>query len=104
MTGANLVRHEWSPETFGLPRCSVDDLKIDSPAESAARIREILAGTPGPSRNIVLANAAAALYAAQHTSDLKSAVAQAAAAIDSGRVRELLDQLVQLTNRLAPPS
>ena len=54
----------WTAASFGLPPCSVDDLRVQSPAESADVIRGVLSGRRGPAREIVLANAAAALVAA----------------------------------------
>ena len=34
----------WTPQDFGLPECTPDDLRVESPAESARVIREIFAG------------------------------------------------------------
>ena len=50
-----------SPEDFGLPRARLDDLLVNSAAESAEVIRGVLGGRRGPARDIVLLNAAAAL-------------------------------------------
>lgn len=98
VTGTRVERQAWTAETFGLPECAVADLQVDTPAESAALIRRIFAGEAGPARNIVLANAAAALLAAGQYQDARQAVAEAAAAIDSGAARNLLDRLVTLSN------
>lgn len=91
-TVASLV---WTPRDFGLEPCSQADLQASGAAESAAIIRGVLAGQPGPARRIVLANAAAALLAAERVSALEEGVARAAAAVDSGKAREVLDRLVQ---------
>ena len=48
-----------SPEDFGLERAKIDDLLVDSPEQSAEMIRGVLAGQPGPARDIALLNAAA---------------------------------------------
>jgi len=98
-----LKMHRWTVEDFGLAPCSAEDLIVATPAESAGVIREVFAGKPGPHRNIVLANAAAALLAAVKVGTLAEGVAQASAAIDTGRARELLERLVVLSQKLAPP-
>ena len=98
--GGQVVEHLWSAGTFGLPECQVAELRISSPAESAAILRDVFAGQPGPHRNIVLANAAAGLLAAQAVSDPRHGVERAAAAIDSGRVSELVHRLAELTTKL----
>jgi anthranilate phosphoribosyltransferase len=85
---------EWRAADFGLEECTVGDLRVSSPAESAQVIREVLKGAPGPARNIVLANAAAALIVAEKGRAPREAVGVAAAAIDSGRAGELLNRLI----------
>ena len=60
-------------------------------------IREILAGRRGPPRDIVVANAAAALWTARRSRSLTECAAQAAEAIDSGAARDLLARLVERT-------
>src|SRR5207244_12046814 len=49
---------EWSPVDFGLPPCTLAELKADGPVDSARIIREVLAGRPGAPRRVVVANAA----------------------------------------------
>jgi anthranilate phosphoribosyltransferase len=84
---------------FGLSECRVEDLQVSSADESAAVIRNIFDGEPGPAREIVLANAAVALMAAGHTHDLQTGVSTAAEAIDSGKAAELCRNLADVTNR-----
>jgi anthranilate phosphoribosyltransferase len=97
VAGTQVIEHLWTAATFGLPECRVEELRIDSPVESAAVIREAFGGRPGPARNIIVANAAAGLLAAQKTADPKNAVEMAAQAIDSGEVLALLDRLGRMT-------
>lgn len=89
----------WTMADFGLAEGSLDALKIDGPADSAAMIRDVLASRSGPARDIVVANAAAALWVAQVERDLKTAAARAAAAIDSGSAQVLLRRLGKLTSK-----
>jgi len=82
-----------TPDDFGLPPAGAEDLR-GGDAETNERIaREILAGARGPRRDIVLANAAAALAAAGKARHFRDAVALAAASIDSGAARRKLEQL-----------
>jgi anthranilate phosphoribosyltransferase len=82
---------EWTPDDFGLPRVSADQLRIAGPAESAARLRAFLDGEDGPVRWSILANAAAALLVADRVGSLREGVERAAEAVDSGRARGLLE-------------
>jgi anthranilate phosphoribosyltransferase len=84
---------EWTPRDFGLTPCSLDELKVDGPEESARAISAILAGADGPRTRIVLANAAAALLAAERVGTLAEGVAGAADALASGRARRVLETL-----------
>lgn len=91
----------WRPEDFGIARSSLDSLKVDGPAASAAIIRKILAGEPGPARDIVVLNAAAGLIVAQNTSDPKMAASTVASAIDSGAALNVLTLLVARSHERA---
>lgn len=94
------VVHEftWRPEDFGLETAGLESMKISGPEESAALIRTILAGQPGPPRDIVVLNAAAALWTAGKHASPRECAALAAAAIDTGAATELLARLVARTN------
>ncbi|MBV8810582.1 MAG: anthranilate phosphoribosyltransferase, partial [Acidobacteriaceae bacterium] len=60
----------------------------------------VLEGNQGPQRDIVVANAAAALLVAGRATDLKTAVAVAAESIDSGAAKQKLNQLIEYTATL----
>lgn len=96
----HLREYQVAPEDFGLQRGQTSDLQVDGIEQSAQRIREVLAGVPGPSRDIVCLNAGAALYVSGHASSHLEGVHQAQQAIDHGMAREVLDRLVELTSRL----
>jgi anthranilate phosphoribosyltransferase len=98
VAGGRVTEETWSPETLSLPACRVEDLQVRSPTESAAVIGRIFAGETGPARDMVLANTAAALIAAERAEDPQSAVKQAAAAIDSGNASRLCERLAEWTN------
>ncbi len=90
----------WSPGDFGVAEATTDDLKGGDPETNAKIIRSVLDGEPGPRRDIVVVNAAAALVLAQKAGDVKSSMAMAAESIDTGSARAKLDQLIQLTGEL----
>jgi anthranilate phosphoribosyltransferase len=89
----------WQPEDFGVPGGADDSLLADTPAASAAVIREILEGRPSAARNIVVLNAAAALWVAEAVTSLPAAAAAAAQAIDEGRAAKLLQQLAEASHQ-----
>ena len=90
-----------NPKTSASRASRSTGLAIDGPAASAALIRRILAGEPGPARDIVILNAAAGLIAVGKTDDPKTAAAQAAAAIDSGAAKQLLARLAERSHEPA---
>ena len=57
----------------------------------------MLAGRPGPPRDMVLANAAAGLFITERVTDLRAGVTLAAAVLDDGRAQETLSRLVAAT-------
>ena len=89
-------RSRWAPEDFGIatqPVARLDELSVAGPSESADAIRDVLAGAPGPRRDVVVLNVAAVLWAAGRAADLPTARATAEAAIDSGNASRLLGRL-----------
>lgn len=88
----------WQPEDFGLEKASCASLVVEGPAASAALIRQVLAGRPGPARDIVVMNAAAALWTAGRDDSLTNCARLASDAIDDQRASRLLSQLVSLSH------
>lgn len=86
------------PQEFGFPLCSLGDLQVTSAQESAEIIRAVCAGAPGPRRDIVLFNAAAALYAGDMVSSLAAGVELARKTLDSGAALQTLDKFTALTH------
>jgi anthranilate phosphoribosyltransferase len=89
-------KHVWTPADFDVPRASLNAIAGGDPARNAEIAREILAGVPGPQRDIVLVNAAAGLVAAGLAPDLRSAMLIAAQSIDSGAAVGKLRRLQEL--------
>lgn len=91
--GDGYETREWVPEEFGLAPVAIRAIRAAGPAESAAVIRGVLDGEDGPARRIVLANAAAGLWAAEAVRTLREGVERADAALKSGHARAVLDGL-----------
>lgn len=89
---------DWRPDDFDLSECSLDTLCVEDAQQSAAMIRKVLEGHKGAARDIVVANAAAALWVANTDTTPADCAAQAAIAIDSGAAAEALAQLAQWTS------
>ena len=122
---------EFDPAALGLPRASLESLRGGDAARNAGAVRAVLAGEPGPVRDIVLLNAAAGLAAADGfsavpparwsstaaasaasasapevtdalTKALADGLARAAEAVDSGAAESLLTRWADASRRLAP--
>jgi anthranilate phosphoribosyltransferase len=90
---------EWfvEPGQFGLAPAELEAVAGGTPAENAAVTRAVLAGEAGPKRDIVLLNAAAAIYVGGLAADLTEGVVKAAESIDSGAAAGVLDKLIAAT-------
>src|SRR4051795_10693065 len=93
--------YEVHPEDFGLPMASNRALKVGTPQESLALIRQVLDNERGAARDIVMLNAGAALYAANVASSIPDGIARARTALESGAARAKVDQLVRASEALA---
>jgi anthranilate phosphoribosyltransferase len=98
LNGGNIETYEISPENFGLETAGVEELKGGDAAENAQILQVVLDGVQGPHRDVVLMNAAAAIVAGGVASDLEEGLDRARSAISSGRAREVLEQLKEVSN------
>lgn len=93
--------YEIHPEDFGIAMSASRNLKVVDAAQSRAMLLGVLDGAPGPARDIVTLNAAAALYVAGVVEDIGSGIERARMAIDDGAARARLQAFVALTRALA---
>jgi anthranilate phosphoribosyltransferase len=93
--------YEIHPEDYGLSMVSNRGLKVSEAGESREMLLKVLAGEPGPAREIVVLNSAAALYAADIVPSIDAGLEKAREAIDSGAARARLDAFVRLTRGFA---
>jgi anthranilate phosphoribosyltransferase len=97
-----LKEFEIKPEDFGLQRISVASLPRGDAEMSARMIREILEGERrDEARDLVIINAAAALFVGGVASSLMEARRMAEESIDSGAALRKLNDLARLTNEYA---
>ena len=87
------------PADFGLAKASPEALKGGDAATNAAIVRSVVNGAAGPQRDVVLLNAGAALFVAGVTGTVKAGIAKAAAAIDGGSAKDVLEKLIAVSNR-----
>jgi len=99
--GGSVTCYDLSPEVLGLPSARLEELRVETAPESAAAIRDCLAGRKGPRRDVVLANAGAAIYVAGVAADLFDGMKRAAVSLDSGAAARVLEALVKLSHEAA---
>jgi anthranilate phosphoribosyltransferase len=93
-----------TPADFGFKRHAPGLLAGGDKEDNANILRRILSGEPGPARDAVVANAAAALWVADRAAgrkdlkSLKDARRAAESAIDSGAAKDKLERLAALSN------
>jgi anthranilate phosphoribosyltransferase len=91
-------RRTLEPADFAVPTARPEDLKGGDTTRNAAIANAVLSGQRGPQRDIVLANAAAALVAAGRVSTFLEGVAVAAVSIDAGAARGKVEALARFTS------
>ena len=89
---------ELDPASLGFAPPEEGAIAGGSADENAAMVRDVLDGSKGPRRDIVVLNAAAGLVAAGHAVDMNEGVARAGDALDSGAGKEALERLVTVSN------
>ncbi len=89
-----------TPTDLGFDKVHSGELRVGSAAESAKVLRDVLNGAAGPTRNVVVVNAAAGLLAVDRVGTLNQGVKVASESIDSGIAQAKLDEFVTLSQTL----
>lgn len=97
-----LKEYDMTPADFGVEHIRLEDIRVKSPAESAAMIRDVLAGKPGPAADIACVNAAAACHVGGRSADPKTGMKLCRETIATGKARATLELLVRLSNEEKP--
>ena len=99
-----ITEYTIEPKQFGMDVAPIEAIQAKDAAESRARLESVLADEPGPCRDVVILNAAAALYVCGVAGSMWDGVALARDAIASGGARAKLGQLVAFTRGLPKPA
>lgn len=107
-TGVRVMTTSFTPETFHVPRSPLSALRGGDPQRNAELARDVLTGSPGPIRDVVLANSAAAwaAWAAVEHPDrplldrIGEGLDLVTAALDSGAAADLLNRWADLTQSM----
>ena len=92
--GETVTEFTLSPADLGVDRAPIAAVAGGTPTENAADLRGIVDGSvTGPKRDLILANAGAAIYVAGEVDSLSAGVDRAAAAIDDGSAAAKLQAL-----------
>ena len=98
--GGTVRNYTINPADFNIRLASLKEIKGGTPEECAKIIIDVLTGKEkGPKRDIVLLNAAAAIFVAGKANSIKEGIDIAKESIDSGKALKILEALKQLTNK-----
>jgi anthranilate phosphoribosyltransferase len=89
------------PRDVGLDAAPFAAVRGSDAMTNAAIIRAVLDGETGARRDVVLLNAAAVLFAADHVTTLIDGIAVARESIDSGAARHTLEELARVSQEAA---
>ncbi|RDZ63569.1 anthranilate phosphoribosyltransferase [Haloferax sp. Atlit-12N] len=92
--GDEITEYTLTPADLGLEQAPIEDVAGGTPQENADDLEGILTGdVTGPKRDLILANAGAAVYVADLADSLEEGVEVARDAIESGAAKAKLDAL-----------
>lgn len=94
-----LNNYQIHPADFGIRPVRLEDLKGGTASDNAKILIDVLKGKPGPARDIVVLNAAAAIYVADKAESIKEGINLACESIDSGKSWEKLELLREYSKR-----
>nr|HPN57366.1 anthranilate phosphoribosyltransferase [Candidatus Omnitrophota bacterium] len=97
--GRSVVSYEVDPRDLDIPLAPDEALKGGDLKRNLYIAKEILDGVKGPRRDIVVLNAAYALYVADYVQDVREGVRLANESIDSGKAKAKLEELVTFTRK-----
>lgn len=96
-----IINYKLSPENFGMKRAMPEQLTGGDGRINAKITMDILTGTTGYRRDIVVLNAAAALYTGGKVKNIEDGIELAKESIDSGAALEKLKGLINFSNSIS---
>lgn len=100
LSDGTIERFTFDPADHGLAQAKLDDLVGGDVAENVGILRRVLAGEPGPQRDIAVLNAAAGIAAAGRAASIAEAIPTAEASIDSGAAGQVLEKVIRVSQDL----
>lgn len=94
-----VINYILKPEDFGFERTILECLQGGDAATNAAITMDILKGSTGHRRDIVLLNAGATIYISGRADSIEEGIEIARDSIDSGKALQKLQNLIAFTNR-----
>ena len=98
INGDKIENYQIEPKDFGLEVARPESIEGKNPAESAVIARNILSGKEGPELDVVLLNAAGAIYVAGASSSIADGIKIASESITSGKALDKLEKFIEMTN------
>ena len=92
------------PRQFGMPVSTLRDIQVTDQTQSRDMLLAALANERSPARDIVAANAGAAIYVSGLAVSLEAGVERARAVLASGAARRKLDELAEFSGRFKTPN
>ncbi|CUT02226.1 anthranilate phosphoribosyltransferase [Candidatus Chrysopegis kryptomonas] len=103
LKNGEIKTYEISPEDFGLKRWDINLILGGDAKTNAGIIKRLLEGEKGPQRDVVLLNSGAAIYVSGLADSISEGIEMAKEAIDSGKAKKKLEDLIELTNKFSNP-
>ena len=98
--GQIITTLNWTAAITALKSTDLKSIKGSDIKSNAKIVKEIIEGSDkGPRRDLVILNAAAAVIVAGLADDFESAIKMAQASIDSGKAKECLEKLIEISNK-----
>ncbi|CAM6117954.1 unnamed protein product [Calypogeia fissa] len=97
VTPSKIQHFQFDPSNFGIPRCTINDLKGGDPTVNAKILQDVLAGDEGHVANALILNAGAGLMACGVTNSLQDGVVLAREVQCSGKANDLLESWITLS-------
>ncbi len=93
-----VTTHDYDPRAFGFLTTPIEDMQANSLDEATSIFRRVLAGEPGPFRDITLWSVGAALAACAFTTTVQEGIVLAREALDSGAAMRTFTRLADISN------